>query len=191
MKEKINIILKIIIIVAVLIITGSIFYYFVIFLPHQERELNHGLSSQSSEEEAESHSELENQIAIIGQILSESSDIRVACLIVGVGNYIEKYGTQEEMKSLSNNYEKTKNDCFNYSIVYNQIANFVAEPELASVKQKLSQAGDKLREFGAYVMLDKGLDGKIIDVYEEDLQKLITQTREEILKVKRTYNLEK
>ena len=62
MKEKINIILKIIIIVAVLIITGSIFYYFVIFLPHQERELNHGLSSQSSEEEAESHSELENQI---------------------------------------------------------------------------------------------------------------------------------
>ena len=141
--------------------------------------------------QTEIYSKIRNQIITIEQILSKSSNIRIACLVVGTGNYIEEYGTEEELKSLSKNYEETKDECFQYHIIYSQVTNLIAEPELASVKQKLSQTGDILREFGVYVILDKGLDGKIIDVYERDLKKLIIQTREEILEVKRVYNLEK
>jgi len=134
---------------------------------------------------------LEKQIVIIEQLLSESDDIGGDCLALGTWNNprCRSIGTLAFWGDENKKTQCIKN-CRRYRPIYNEIINFVAEPELFSVKQKLSQVGDVLQEFGAYVNTN-GMNGELIDTYDGDLRKLITQTREEILKVKQDYNLEK
>ncbi len=171
------------IIIAAFIIGGFI------YVTSLSRSMPGTLQEEIQEEVITNNLRIKSQIEEIEQILLESSNIRIACLVVGVGNYLEKHGMEEEKIDLSKDYEKTKDECSQYYSIYNQIIGLVAEPELSSVKEKLSQVEETLRKFGAYVMFDHGSDGEIIDVYEQDLQRYIIQTKEEILRVRQEHNL--
>ena len=109
-----------------------------------QQEQKNNQQPEEKQTKLENYSELKNQITTIEQMLSESSNTRIACIVIGTGNYIERYGTEEEMKSLNSDYEEAKNECSQYHVIYDQIADFVAEPELALVKQKLLQTGNML-----------------------------------------------
>jgi hypothetical protein len=116
----------------------------------------------------------------------------IDCIVLSTYNNIisNKLTTQEELQqAFPDNKEFYDNNCRSsyLSVVENQNL-LVAEPELQSLRILLSSYSDEVRTFGLYA-LKNGYDGSRIDNSDKIMDNLRTLSREEVINLKRKYNI--
>ena len=116
-------------------------------------------------------------------------DAYINCSVLANYNNVVRYGGTDIKTAFPDSPEIYKNNCRSKYVSMNLVeGKLIAEPELVNVRKKISEFIQNAKGLGMYA-LDGGDQAAVIDGYEKNLKRLLTEVREEILTARRANGL--